>query len=83
VEVANREALQQQLAKAGVSTGIHYPIPLHLQNAYASFNYPVGSFPVTEAAAPRILSLPMFPGLSAEQQRHTVSEVLQLTARSV
>jgi dTDP-4-amino-4,6-dideoxygalactose transaminase len=83
VEVANREALQQQLAKAGVSTGIHYPIPLHLQNAYASFNYPVGSFPVTEAAAPRILSLPMFPGLSAEQQRHTVSEVLQLTARPV
>ncbi len=82
VQVSDRDGLQQQLANAGVGTGIHYPIPLHLQKAYAHFGYGPGSFPVAEAASRHILSLPMFPGLSAEQQRQTGAEVLQLMARS-
>src|SRR5262249_41642549 len=53
IQVSDREALQQHLARAGVGTGIHYPIPLHLQKAYADFGYPAHSFPIAEAQAPR------------------------------
>ena len=63
------------LKKAGIGTGIHYPIPLHLQKAYASMNYSVGDFPVTEKAAAEIVSLPMFPQLTAEQQARVVEEI--------
>ena len=67
VQVANRAKVQEQLSAAGISTGIHYPIPVHLQKAYADLGYKRGAFPVTEAAADRILSLPMFPELTQEQ----------------
>lgn len=63
VRVDDREALQAHLQDAGVFTGIHYPVPIHLQPAYASLGYKPGDFPVTEAYAPRILSLPMYPEL--------------------
>lgn len=68
VRVQDREALQAALAEAGIGTGIHYPIPLHLQKAYAHLNHKQGDFPVTERAAAEIVSLPMFPQLSFEQQ---------------
>jgi dTDP-4-amino-4,6-dideoxygalactose transaminase len=68
IRVADRERLKGHLAAAGIGTGIHYPIPLHLQKAYASFRYRSGDFPVTERAAAEILSLPMFPGLTEEMQ---------------
>jgi dTDP-4-amino-4,6-dideoxygalactose transaminase len=68
IRVADRERLKDHLAAAGIGTGIHYPIPLHLQKAYASFRYKSGDFPVTERAAAEILSLPMFPGLTEEMQ---------------
>ena len=77
VQVADRDAVQQRLGSAGIGTGIHYPIPLHLQKAYSRLQYGPGAFPVAEAAAERILSLPMFPSLTAEQQ---VRVVEQLTA---
>lgn len=67
IQVGNRAKVQEQLAAAGVATGIHYPIPVHLQKAYADLGYKRGSFPVAEAAADRILSLPMFPELTQEQ----------------
>jgi len=63
----HRAALQQALAGRGVHTGIHYPIPVHLQEAYADLGYRRGDFPVAEAAAEEVLSLPMYPELSAEQ----------------
>jgi len=66
IRVADRERLKDHLAAARIGTGIHYPIPLHLQKAYASFRYKSGDFPVTERAATEILSLPMFPGLTEE-----------------
>ena len=61
-----RALLQQFLSDANIDTGIHYPVPLHLQKAYEGFGYRPGDFPVTEAAAGEILSLPMYPQLSEE-----------------
>ena len=67
VEVDRRADVQQRLKTAEVDTGIHYPVPIHLQEACASLGYRRGDFPATEAAADRILSLPMYPELSDEQ----------------
>jgi dTDP-4-amino-4,6-dideoxygalactose transaminase len=75
VRVQDREALQAGLAEAGIGTGIHYPIPLHLQKAYEHLNYKPGSFPVTERVAAEIVSLPLFPQLSIEQQDQVVGAV--------
>ena len=65
VRTADREGLMDHLKKVGIGTGIHYPIPLHLQKAYAAMNYRKGDFPITEKAAAEIVSLPMFPQLTA------------------
>jgi dTDP-4-amino-4,6-dideoxygalactose transaminase len=62
-----RDALQKYLADNGVATGLHYPVPLHLQNSYRAINFAAGAFPVTETAASRLLSLPMGPTLSKYQ----------------
>jgi dTDP-4-amino-4,6-dideoxygalactose transaminase len=67
VRVPNRDAVVQAMAAAGVQTGIHYPIPVHLQNAYRDAKYPEGSFPVSETVAREVLSLPMFPELTRAQ----------------
>jgi dTDP-4-amino-4,6-dideoxygalactose transaminase len=67
VRTPRREPLQAFLAKENIQSGIHYPIPVHLQPAYASAKSPAGSLPVTEAAAREVLSLPMFPELTREQ----------------
>ena len=72
VRVAERQALQAHLAAVGVGTGIHYPIPLHLQKAYQNLGYKAGDFPVAERVASEILSLPMFPHLSHGQQDEVV-----------
>jgi dTDP-4-amino-4,6-dideoxygalactose transaminase len=72
VQVENREAAIEALAKEGIATGIHYPIPLHLQKAYRNLGYQPGDFPVSERAAARILSLPMFPSLSPADQERVV-----------
>jgi dTDP-4-amino-4,6-dideoxygalactose transaminase len=75
VRTPMRDELQKYLAEAGIGTGIHYPIPIHLQKAYASRGWKRGDFPVTEAAAEEILSLPMYAGLSAEQQKQVAESV--------
>jgi len=67
VRVSDREAFQAALAEAGIGTGIHYPIPLHLQKAYESLNFKRGDFPATERVAAEIVSLPMFPQMTREQ----------------
>jgi dTDP-4-amino-4,6-dideoxygalactose transaminase len=77
IRVADREGLQNHLAAARIATGIHYPIALHLADAYAGAGFCRGDFPVAEAAAAHILSLPMFPTLSLEQQRRVVAEVIR------
>ncbi len=67
VQVDDRDVVRERLGAQGVESGIHYPLPLHLQPAYTSLGYVPGDFPVAEALAPRLLSLPMFPGLTNEQ----------------
>jgi dTDP-4-amino-4,6-dideoxygalactose transaminase len=73
VRIADRERVQQQLAAAGIGTGIHYPIPLHLTQAYAHLGFRPGDFPVAERVASQVLSLPMHPNLLPEQQRRVVA----------
>ena len=80
VRTADREGLMDHLKKAGVGTGIHYPIPLHLQKAYVAMNYSAGDFPVTEKAAAEIVSLPMFPQLTAAQQARVVDAIIDFTS---
>jgi dTDP-4-amino-4,6-dideoxygalactose transaminase len=76
VRVPERESLLRRLADAKIGTGIHYPIPLHLQKAYSTFSYKLGDFPVAERLASEIVSLPMFPELSADQQERVVKTIL-------
>jgi len=77
VQVADRDQVQAGLSQHNVGTGIHYPIPLHLQKAYANLRYGSGDFPTTETITARILSLPMFPTLSADSQLQVVDRVRQ------
>jgi len=77
VRVKQRQALQQYLSEQGVGTGLHYPIPLHLQNAYKGRGLSAGMFPVTERVADEILSLPMYPQLTPSQQEYVVSHIFK------
>lgn len=63
----NRDVVMQALAEKGITTGLHYPLPLHRQEAYAHLHLPAGSFPVTEFCADRLLSLPLYPELTDAQ----------------
>jgi dTDP-4-amino-4,6-dideoxygalactose transaminase len=78
VLLENRDAVQADLQKAGISTGLHYPLPLHLQKAYASMGLGRGAFPVTERVADTLLSLPMFPTLTREQQDYVCDTLIGL-----
>jgi dTDP-4-amino-4,6-dideoxygalactose transaminase len=77
VRSADRDALQKQLQADGVSTGLHYPIPVHLQVAHADLGHKAGDFPHSEAAANEVLSLPMFPEMTAAQVDRVVAAVRQ------
>jgi dTDP-4-amino-4,6-dideoxygalactose transaminase len=81
VRTPDREQIMKDLAAVGVGTGIHYPIPLHLQKAYGTLGYRRGDFPVAEKVAEEIVSLPMFPGLKAEQQEWVVSQVIAFVSQ--
>ncbi len=67
IEIGNRDGLQKHLLKNGISTIIHYPLPIHLQDAYKHYGYKKGDFPIAEALANRILSLPIYPELKEEE----------------
>jgi len=75
VRHARREALQAHLASHKIGTAIHYPIPLHLQNAYRELGYRSGDFPVAEKLASEILSLPMYPNLKPDQQERIAESI--------
>jgi dTDP-4-amino-4,6-dideoxygalactose transaminase len=79
VRVSNRDQVQAHLTKAEIGTGIHYPVPVHLQIAYADLGYEKGDLPVTETLAGEIISLPMFPHITAEDQQRVVDEVANAT----
>jgi dTDP-4-amino-4,6-dideoxygalactose transaminase len=77
VRTPERDRLQEHLTRSGIGTGIHYPIPLHLQEAYRPLGFKKGDFPVAEGVAEEVLSLPMYPGLTALQQERVVEEVVR------
>ena len=73
-----RDWVKQTLQKRGVSTIIYYPIPIHRQPAYAHLGLQQGSLPVTEQLCSQVLSLPIFPELTVDQQQAVIDTVLQL-----
>lgn len=77
IRTPQRDALLQALEKAGIGAGVHYPLPLHLQPAYAHLGYGVGALPVSEAVAATCLSLPLYPEMSDAQQDQVVAAVRQ------
>ena len=79
VRLQQRDSWRDRLNGAGVQTGVHYPIPVHLQPAYRDLGYSAGDFPVCEQASREVLSLPMFPELTAAQ----ISEVASALRTSV
>lgn len=83
VRTEDREGMMAHLNNAGIGTGIHYPIPLHLQKAYHSLGYGTGDFPVCEKIAAQIVSLPMFPQLTSEQQARVSEETMRFLRESL
>jgi dTDP-4-amino-4,6-dideoxygalactose transaminase len=77
-----RDSLQKYLSENKVATGLHYPLPLHLQKAYLNLGYKKGDFPVSEKAASEILSLPMYPGIADDQQRYIVEKIKEWPLKS-
>ena len=80
VRTPKRDGLQGYLAERGIQTGLHYPIPLHLQTAYHSFGFRQGAFPVAEKAAKEVLSLPMYPELEPAQQQEVAARIREFLA---
>lgn len=83
VRLEQRDAVAQALAQKGIGTGIHYPIPVHLQEAYSSLGYARGSFPCAEQCANEFLSLPMFPELAPEKVAYVADAVRAIVAESL
>lgn len=78
VRTGNRQALQKHLGEAGIGTLIHYPVPAHLQEAYADLGYAPGSFPISEQLASEVVSLPMGPHLSSHDLHQVVAQLSSL-----
>jgi dTDP-4-amino-4,6-dideoxygalactose transaminase len=83
IRTNDRDEMIARLKGSGISTGIHYPVPLHLQKAYAGLAYKPEDFPVSTKIAAEIISLPMFPQLTASQQSLVVKEVMAFTAQMI
>jgi dTDP-4-amino-4,6-dideoxygalactose transaminase len=80
IQVPHRDEVLEKLHGAGIHAGIHYPVPVHLQPAFRAYGYGPGDFPVTESAAARILSLPLYPHITAEQQAAVAAGLRQALA---
>jgi dTDP-4-amino-4,6-dideoxygalactose transaminase len=80
IRTADRDGMMNHLKAAGIATAIHYPIPLHMQKAYSWLNYKAEDFTITARVAAEIVSLPMFPQLTAEQQAQVAKETLAFAA---
>lgn len=75
IRTSRRDALRNYLEAHGIATGVHYPVPIHLQRAYADLDYPCGSFPITEQYAYEVLSLPLFAELTDDQLTYVAHAV--------
>ena len=83
VRVGDRNAVQRELAAEGIQTGIHYPIPVHLQNAWAELGHGRGSFPQAEAVAGQVLSLPIYPELTDAQIQRVATALTRIVGQHV
>jgi dTDP-4-amino-4,6-dideoxygalactose transaminase len=81
IRIKERDRLQQFLAERGITTLIHYPVPIHLQEAYAELGYERGTFPITESASQEILSLPMYGELLTEQIERVSASIIDFFYR--
>jgi dTDP-4-amino-4,6-dideoxygalactose transaminase len=77
-----RDELRSSLASAGIETAVHYPVPLHLQKALAMLGYRPGDFPVAEKASNEVISLPMFPSISADECQYVIGAIQKVIPRS-
>jgi dTDP-4-amino-4,6-dideoxygalactose transaminase len=82
VYVNNRNSVVGKLTEREIETTVHYPRPIHLQPAYSSLGYPRGTFPHTERACERVLSLPIYPAMSAEQVAYVAQSVRDAVGQS-
>ncbi len=82
IRVDERDRVLEELHAAGIGAGIHYPYPVHMTKAYADLGLPRGSFPIAEEAADRILSLPLYPHITADQQARVVDALAAALRRS-
>ena len=78
VRIRNRKEVMEKLAEKGIRTLIHYPIPIHLQEAYKDLGYKKGDFPISEKCCEEILSLPMYPELSEEEIKYVVQALKEI-----
>ena len=79
IRAEGRDDMMKHLAGAGIGTGIHYPVPLHMQKAYSWLHYRPSDFPAARRVASEIVSLPMFPQLTAAQQAQVADEIAAFT----
>jgi dTDP-4-amino-4,6-dideoxygalactose transaminase len=79
IRVPQRDLLHHSLSAQGIQAGIHYPIPVHLQEAHVDLGYRCGDFPHSERVAAEVLSLPMFAELTQEQQKEIASAIRRFT----
>ena len=82
IRVGNRDAAMAALGQKEIATGIHYPVPIHLTDAYRSLGYKAGDFPVAERCANEFVSLPMYPELTEEQIQYVASEIKNYLSQS-
>ena len=78
IQAEDRNGLQKELESAGIQTAVHYPLPIHLMPAYADARYKAGDFPVAEASARRVLSLPLYPQMTKHQVQRVAGEIIRL-----
>jgi dTDP-4-amino-4,6-dideoxygalactose transaminase len=83
LRVQERDETIRRLTEAGIGSGIHYPVPVHLQECYRSLGYQEGDFPVAERVARELLSLPMFPELTRAQIEQVAQVVRDIVSAAV
>jgi dTDP-4-amino-4,6-dideoxygalactose transaminase len=82
IQASARDELQQELDRVGIKTAVHYPVPVHLMPAYTDERYKAGDFPISEACARAVLSLPLYPHMSSSQVQQVAQEVHRLSKKA-
>jgi dTDP-4-amino-4,6-dideoxygalactose transaminase len=83
IQAEDRDRLQKELDSAGIQTAVHYPLPIHLMPAYADARYEDGDFPVAEACARRVLSLPLYPQMTKHQVQRVAGEIIRFLPKKI